>query len=75
MSVALVVMRHRAGAAWFHRQARLGAVERPDLALFVDREDHRMSGRVDEEADNVLEFSANLGSFDSLNVRMRWGAS
>ena len=73
MSVALVVMRHRAGAARFHRQARLGAVERPDLALFVDREYHRMSGRVEVEADNVLEFSANLGSFDSLNVRMRGG--
>jgi hypothetical protein len=32
-------MRHRAGVARFHRQARLSAVERLDLALFVDRED------------------------------------
>src|SRR6478736_2325040 len=38
-------MRHCAGAARFHLQARLGAVEHLDLALFVDREDHRMSGR------------------------------
>jgi hypothetical protein len=38
-AVAFVVMRHCAGAARFHRQARLGAVERLDLALFVDRED------------------------------------
>jgi hypothetical protein len=34
-----------------------------------------MGGRIDIEADNVLEFSANFGSFDSLNVRTRWGAS
>ena len=34
-----------------------------------------MSGRVDVEADNVLEFLCELGSFDSLNVRMLWGAS
>ena len=45
-AMPFVVMRHCAGAARFHRQARLGAVERLDLALFVDREDHRMSGRV-----------------------------
>src|SRR6476659_4134727 len=30
-AVALVVMRHCAGAARFHRQARLGAVERTTL--------------------------------------------
>ena len=60
-AMPFVVMRHRAGAARFHRQAWLGALERLDLALFVDREDHRMSGRVDVEADNVLEFLCELG--------------
>jgi len=60
-AVALVIMCHRAGAAGLERQARLGAVECLDLALFVDREDHRMSGRVDVEADNVLEFLCELG--------------
>ena len=59
-AMAFVGMRHRASAARFHRQARLGAVERLDLALFVNREDDRMSGRVDVEADNVLEFLCEL---------------
>ena len=74
-TVALVVMRHRAGAARFHRQARLGAVERLDLALFVDREDHRMSGRVDVEADNVLEFLCEFGIVRQLERSDAMGAS
>src|SRR4029077_2578156 len=64
--------RHGAGAARLHRQPWLSAIERLDLALFVDRENHGMGGRVDIEA---VSFSANFGSFDSLNVRMRCGAS
>ena len=52
-AIALVIMRHRAGAPRLHRQPRLGPVERLDLALFVDREDDRMSGRIDVEADDV----------------------
>jgi hypothetical protein len=43
-----------------HRQSWLGAVERLDLALFVDRENDGMGGRVDVEADNVLEFLSEL---------------
>ena len=67
--------RHRAGAARLHRQPWLGTVERLNLALFVDREDDRMGGRIDIEADDVFEFLGDFGSFDSLNVRMRCGAS
>ena len=74
-AVPFVVMRHCAGAARFHRQARLGAVERLDLALFVDREDHRMSGRVDVEADNVLEFLCELGIVRQLERSDAMGAS
>src|SRR6266566_6429081 len=37
-AVTLVIMGQGAGAARLHRQARLGAVERLDLALLVDRE-------------------------------------
>jgi hypothetical protein len=37
-------VRHRPGTARLHRQTRLGAVERLDLALLVDREDDRMGG-------------------------------
>src|ERR1700704_6706339 len=37
-AVALIVMCHRAGTASLQRQAGLGAVERLDLALLIDRE-------------------------------------
>ena len=43
-AVALVVMGHGAGTALLHRQARLGAVERLDLALFVDQRTSALSG-------------------------------
>ena len=59
-AVTLVVVGHGAGAALLHRQAWLSAVERLDLALFVDRENDGMGGRVDVEADNVLEFLREL---------------
>src|SRR6202044_3300083 len=59
-AVALVVMRHRAGAAGLERQAWLGAVEGLDLALLVDREDDGMRRRIDVEANNVLEFVSEL---------------
>src|SRR5260221_9398543 len=59
-AMAFVVVRHRAGAARLHRQAWLGAVERLDLALLVDREDNGMGGRIDVEADNVFELLGEL---------------
>ena len=37
-AVALVIMGHRAATAALHWQPRLGAVERLDLALFIDRQ-------------------------------------
>jgi hypothetical protein len=43
------------------RQPRLGAVEGLDLGLLVDREDDGMLGRVDIEADDVLELGGKLG--------------
>src|SRR5262245_680013 len=36
-AMPLVIMRHGAGASRFHRQSRLSAVQRLDLAFFVDR--------------------------------------
>ena len=59
-AVPLVVMRHRAGAALLHRQSRLGAVERLDLALLVDRQHDGMRRRIDIEADDVLNFRRTL---------------
>jgi hypothetical protein len=58
-TVMLVVVRHRPGATRLHRQPRLGTVERLDLAL-VDRENDRMGGRIDVEADYILELLREL---------------
>ena len=41
-SVPFGVVRHRAGAAFLQRQSRLRAIERLDLAFFVDRQ-HQLS--------------------------------
>src|SRR6516162_5714337 len=54
-TMAFVVVGHGAGAARLHRQSRLGAVKSLDLAFFIDREHHGMVGRLDVEADNILE--------------------
>jgi hypothetical protein len=53
-------MGHRPGAAGLHRQARLGAVERLDLALLVDRENNGMVGRIDVETDDILELGGEV---------------
>ena len=52
--VALVVVGHGPAFAGLERQSGLGAVERLDLRLFVDRQHHRMGGRMHVEADDVL---------------------
>jgi len=49
--MALVVVRHGAGSALFHRQPRLGAVERLDLTFLVDAEHHGFVRRVEVETD------------------------
>ena len=59
-AVALVVVRHRAGAALLHRQARLGAVERLDLALFIDRQHQGFVRRIEIKADDVLDLLDEL---------------
>jgi hypothetical protein len=53
--MTFVVVRHRSGTARLHRQTWLGAVERLDLALFVDREDDRMGRRIDVKVSDVFE--------------------
>jgi hypothetical protein len=60
-AVALVVVRHRPGAALLHRQARLGPVEGLNLALLVDRQHHSMSRRIDVQPDDVLDLGGELG--------------
>jgi hypothetical protein len=43
-------------AALLHRQPRLGAVKGLDLALFIDRQHQGLVGRIDVEADDILDF-------------------
>src|SRR3979490_1813644 len=59
-AMALVVVGNRAGAAFLHRQAGVGAVERLDLRLFVDREDDGMGGRIDIKPDNIAQLVDEL---------------
>ena len=44
-AMALVIMGHRAGASFLERQARLGPVERLDLALLTNRQDNGVGRR------------------------------
>src|SRR3981081_1242698 len=58
--IPIQVMRHRAGPAPFQRQAGLGAVERLDLALLVDREHDGMRRRIDIKPDDVAQLGDEL---------------
>ena len=58
--MALVVVRHGAGPAFFHRQPRLGAVECLDLALLVDAEHQGFVRRIEVEADDILHLVDKL---------------
>ena len=55
-AVALIVVRHGSGAALLQRQSGLCAVKRLNLALFVDRQDDGVCGRIDIEPDDVAQF-------------------
>jgi len=52
---------HRGAAPLLHRQPGLGAVESLDLAFFVDAKHHRVGGRIDIEADDLLELLGEFG--------------
>ena len=71
-TVALVVMGHRAGAAFLHRRAGLGAVEGLDLR-FSSTEHDGMGGRIDVGPTTSRSLSMNLGSLESLNCWTRCG--
>src|SRR6516162_48336 len=59
-AVALVIMGHRAATAALHRQPGLGAVERLDLALLIDRQHQGMLRRIDIEADDILDLGGKF---------------
>ena len=74
-AVTLVVVGHGAGASLLHRQPRLGAVQRLDLAfLFLSTESTMAwSGGSTSSPTTSLSLVANYGSLDSLNRRTRCG--
>src|SRR6266481_1520693 len=59
-AMALVVVGYGASAPLFHRQPRLGAIKGLNLALLVDRQDNGVVGRVDVEADDLVQFGGKL---------------
>src|SRR6185436_3384385 len=54
-AVPLIIVGHSSTAPRLDRQARLSAVERLDLALFVDAGHHRVRRRVDIQPDDVTQ--------------------
>ena len=59
-AVADVVVGHCPGPALFHRQTRLGAIQRLDLALLIDRQHQAVRRRVDVKADDVVHLGGKL---------------
>src|SRR6202521_4534393 len=59
-AMALVIMGCGAGAPLLHRQTRLGAIKCLNLALLIDRQDNGVVGRIDVEADDLVQFGRKL---------------
>ena len=59
-AVTLVVVGHGASASLFHRQPRLGAVQRLDLTFLIDPEHDGVVGRIDVQPDDLLELGREL---------------
>src|ERR1700676_5378866 len=72
-AIALVVVRHRLSPALLHRQARLGAIERLNLAFLVDAEHDCLVGRIEVEPDNVDYFLSEFWIVGELEwARQMW---
>src|SRR5271156_444372 len=63
-----VVVRHGSGPALLERQTRLGAIEGLDLALFIERQDDGVLGRIDIEPDHVAQFLREFGIIGKLEL-------
>jgi hypothetical protein len=59
-AMALVIVGYGASAPLIHRQPRLGAIKRLNLALLIDRQDNGVVGRIDVEADDLVQFGDKL---------------
>ena len=55
-AVALVVVRHRLGAPFLHRQAGLGSLQCLNLRFLIAAQNQRVLGRVEVQAHDVVEF-------------------
>src|SRR6202521_5481920 len=72
-AIAFVVVRHRLSTALLHRQARLRAIERLNLAFLVDAEHNRLVGRVEVEPDDVDHFFSEFWIVGELEwARQMW---
>ena len=71
--MSFVVVRHRAGPAWLHRQAGLRSLQGLDLALLIHTEHEGFVRRIDVQPHTSVSFSTKAGSVDSLKVRTRCG--
>ena len=59
-AMPLVVMGHGPAPALLHRQARLGAVKRLNLALFVNRQHQRVVRRIEIKPNDIVHFLCKL---------------
>ena len=60
-AVALVIVGYDLAAAFFHRQAWLGAVQSLYLALLIDRKHQRVLGWIEIDADVIFEIGGEFG--------------
>src|SRR5581483_4236845 len=61
-AVTFVVMGHGLAATALERQSRLGAIQSLNLAFLVYAQHQSMFGRVQIQADDVLQFFRELGT-------------
>jgi hypothetical protein len=69
-TVAFIVVGHGSRAALLHRQTGLGAVQRLDLAFFIEAEDQRVLGWVEIKPDHIFELldeAGSVGEFEGLD--------
>ena len=72
-AVTLVIMGHRAEPSLFERQARLCAIERLYLALFVERQHDGVGWMIDIQPDNIVELVSELWIVGELELLVVMG--
>ena len=67
-AMAFVTVGHGAGPPLLHRQHRLGAIERLNLALLINRQNDGVVRRIDIEADDVTQLGDELRVIGQLEL-------